>query len=264
MRLSKLSTAVLLGLGLVGMSAAQAESALNGDPLSTAGFIGSYNDYKTTIHHQDIDDHHKKKTKVGQYGAYYDYGNKLTGEEGWIYQAGILGQYGKKSKVNYYDVRLEAEGGYRWDVAGDSFIDVLGGLGYKWDRDEERVRRSDGFGHHKITMDNRNPYVKAGVGYNYLAPDVTVRLEAGGRYTFSGRVKVKGSGEELNSKHLDLKSQFNPYVELSALWNKGLGNLPVHTAIYYEHDTYKAKHHNDWHGVKTVNNEVGIKVGLGF
>ena len=262
MRLSKLSSAVLLGLGLVGMSTAQAEFGLNGDPLSTAGFIGSYNDYKTTLHNDNIVGSHKQKTKVGQYGVYYDFGNKLTGQEGAIYQAGISGQYGKKSKVKYYDARLEAEGGYRWGLDANSYFDVLGGLGYKWDRSEDRVR--DGAGHSKVRLDNRNPYAKAAVGYNYLTPDMTVRLEAGGRYTFSGKVKVKSSGDDLDSRRLDLKSQFNPYVELSALWNKGLGNLPVHTAIYYEHDTYKGKHKADWNGVKTVNNEVGIKVGLGF
>lgn len=63
------------------------------DPISNIGLMGSHNRYKLT---SKIDKLDNSKERMPKGGIYYNFGNKLTGEEGFIYQAGAHAQYGKK------------------------------------------------------------------------------------------------------------------------------------------------------------------------
>ena len=66
----------------------------------------------------------------------------------------------------------------------------------------------------KTSADHALTFAKAGLGYNYLTPDYTVRLEVGARYSIEADSKLKVGGE---SDTVDLKDKVNPYGELTVL-----------------------------------------------
>lgn len=66
------------------------------DPVSNIGLTGSHNRYKLS---SDIDDVDNNKQRMPKGGIYYNFGNKMTGEEGVIFQAGVEAQYGKKAML---------------------------------------------------------------------------------------------------------------------------------------------------------------------
>ena len=74
MRINGLTTTAALALCLAGTSHAFAQSATG--PISNIGVIGSHNQYKLTI------DDESDKARLNQGGLYYNFGNKLTGQEG--------------------------------------------------------------------------------------------------------------------------------------------------------------------------------------
>ena len=92
MRINALTTATALALGLTATSQAFAQSATG--PISNFGVIGSHNQYKLTVNDES------DKERLNQGGLYYNFGNKMTGQEGFIYQAGIEGQYRERTTWN--------------------------------------------------------------------------------------------------------------------------------------------------------------------
>src|SRR3546814_6055255 len=89
----------------------------------------------------------------------------------------------------------------------------------------------------------RSPFAKAGIGYNYLTPDYTVRLEVGARYSIEADSKLKVGGE---SDTVDLQAKVNPYGEISALWNKGINNMPISTWRHYTQTRYNIASHSEY------------------
>jgi len=246
---------LLIGLSLSGaaVTAAHAESIT--DPISTLGVIGSHKQYKLTV------DDQSDKERLNQGGLFYNFGNKMTGQEGPIYQIGIEGQYREKDDTEYKTARADLDLGLRAALSTNNYIDVLVGGGYDWGRTEQDDVQV-GLFEEDVKLTTRSPFAKAGLGYNYLTPDYTVRLELGARYSINAESKLK-IGDE--SDTVDLKDKVNPYGELSVLWNKGINNLPVSTSLYYSQTRYELDSSSAVaERTKLKQEEVGLKIGLAF
>ena len=100
MRKNAFAGVSVLALCLAGTQAF-AQSATG--PFSNFGVIASHNQYKLTI--ADESD----KERLNQGGLYYSFGNKLTGQEGFIYQIGAEGQYRDKDDVEYLSARADLD-----------------------------------------------------------------------------------------------------------------------------------------------------------
>ena len=250
MRLNPLSSTVVLAMCLAGTQAF-AQTATG--PVSNFGVIGSHNQYKLTI------DGESDKERLNQGGLYYNFGNKLTGQEGFIYQIGIEGQYREKDDVEYLSARADLDLGLRAALSSNNYIDLIVGGGYDWGR----IEQDDvGLFDEDVELTTRSPFAKAGVGYNYLTPDYTVRLEVGARYSIEAESKLKVAGE---SDTVDLKDKVNPYGELSVLWNKGINNMPISTSLYYTQTRYELDSNSVFaDNSKLKKEEIGLKVGLAF
>ena len=78
-------------------------------------------------------------------------------------------------------------------MSTNNYVDVIVGGGYDWGRIEQDDVRVGPF--EERQADHALTFAKAGLGYNYLTPDYTVRLEVGARYssrpTASSRSAVK-------------------------------------------------------------------------
>lgn len=250
MRLNPLSSTAVLAMCLAGTQAF-AQTATG--PISNFGVIGSHNQYKLTI------DGESDKERLNQGGLYYNFGNKLTGQEGFIYQIGIEGQYREKDDVEYLSARADLDLGLRAALSSNNYIDLIVGGGYDWGR----IEQDDvGLFDEDVELTTRSPFAKAGVGYNYLTPDYTVRLEVGARYSIEAESKLKVAGE---SDTVDLKDKANPYGELSVLWNKGINNMPISTSLYYTQTRYELDSNSVFaDNSKLKKEEIGLKVGLAF
>ena len=248
-----LPSRLLLGLSLAGATAAHADSIT--DPISTFGLIGSHNQYKLSV------DDDSDKDRVNQGGAFYTFGNKLTGQEGLIYQIGVEGQYGKKDDTEFKSAKAELDLGLRAALSTNNYIDLSIGGGYDWGR-LEQDNVDFGLFEEDVKLTSKSPFAKAGVGYNYLTPDYTVRLEVGARYSIEGESKLHVGGE---SDTVDLKDKVNPYGELTVLWNKGINSLPISTSLYYTQTRYQVDSNSDLvERTKIKQEQVGLKVGLAF
>lgn len=250
MRLNPLSSTAVLAMCLAGT---QAFAQTVTGPISNFGVIGSHNQYKLTI------DGESDKERLNQGGLYYNFGNKLTGQEGFIYQIGIEGQYREKDDVEYLSARADLDLGLRAALSSNNYIDLIVGGGYDWGR----IEQDDvGLFDEDVELTTRSPFAKAGVGYNYLTPDYTVRLEVGARYSIEAESKLKVAGE---SDTVDLKDKVNPYGELSVLWNKGINNMPISTSLYYTQTRYELDSNSVFaDNSKLKKEEIGLKVGLAF
>ncbi len=253
MRINGLTTTAALALCLAGTSHAFAQSATG--PISNIGVIGSHNQYKLTI------DDESDKERLNQGGLYYNFGNKLTGQEGFIYQAGIEGQYRDKDDVEFLSARADLDLGLRAALSTNNYVDVIVGGGYDWGRIEQDDVRGGPF-EEDVKLTTRSPFAKAGLAYNYLTPDYTVRLEVGARYSIEADSKLKVGGE---SDTVDLKDKVNPYGELTVLWNKGINNMPISTSLYYTQTRYELDSNSELaENSKLKQEQVGLKVGLAF
>ncbi|TBU97245.1 hypothetical protein [Stutzerimonas kirkiae] len=253
MRMSGLAATTALGVCLAGTSHVYADSVTG--PVSNIGLIGSHNQYKLTV------DGESDKDRVNQGGLYYNFGNKLTGQEGVVYQIGAEGQYGKEGDTKFKAAKAEFDVGLRAPLSINNYLDFIVGGGYDWGRvqqDDVRI----GFTEEDVKLTTKQPFAKAGVGYNYLTPGYTVRLELGARYSIEGRSKLKVGDE---SESVDLKDKVNPYGELSFLWNKGINNLPVSAGLYYTQTRYQLDSGNVVaQRTKLKQEQVGLKLGLAF
>lgn len=72
-------------------------------PISTFGILGAYNDFKLEGGSQS------DKDNMPEAGLFYTFGNKLTAESGFIYQAGVTAKYGKKSDNKLKDGQADLD-----------------------------------------------------------------------------------------------------------------------------------------------------------
>ena len=240
----------MLALGVAWAVPSWAEPKVS-DPAHSVGLSATHNQYKF----ESPDD--SSKERVNQGGVFYNWGNKLTGEQGFIYQIGGEAQYGEKGDTEVKSARIELDVGARAALSANNYVDVVVGVGYDWDRYEYDGYRVLG-AKERLYVDSKTPQAKAAVGYNYLNRNVTARLEAGARYSIDGRTKLEFAGFD---ERVDMKDKANPYAELTVLWNKGIYNRPVTTALYYEQTRHELKGGAD---SKLKQEEVGLKVGLQF
>jgi hypothetical protein len=253
MRLNGPASKIALVLGLAGASHAYAESVT--DPISTLGIIASYNQYTLEV------DDDREKGQLGLGGLFYTFGNKLTGEEGVIYQIGVEGQYNEKGKSSYKSAKAELDFGARAALSSNNYLDIVLGGGYDWGR-QKRDEVSIGFFEEDVQLTTRSPFAKAGLGYNYMTPNYTMRLEVGARYSINARSKLEigDAGESV-----DLRDKVNPYGELSFLWNKGINNMPVSASLYYTQIRYQIDSGSTVADKTELKHEqVGLRVGLAF
>ena len=220
------------------------------DPISTFGLLGSYNDFKLEGGSESDKDH------MPQAGLFYNFGNKLTAESGFIYQAGIEAKYGKKNDNKLKEGQADLDLGWRAALDARNFVDVIVGGGYSWTRYELDSNDND------LELTNKSPFAKAALGYNHQFDDMTLRVEAGARRTLDGRTRIKVDG--LGSDTVDLKDRTNPYAEVSLLMNQK-GDLPVMAGLYYTRTEYKLDGDSDVaDNTRLKRNEYGFKVGVAF
>lgn len=222
------------------------------EPVSNIGITGSHNSYKLS---SDINDLDNNKQRMPKAGIYYTFGNKMTGEEGLIYQAGVEAQYGKKNDVKEKQVQAEVDLGYRLDLGNRNYIDGIVGAGYQHSRIDDKKGLD-------VRLTNKSPFAKAGVGFNHKGDTVLTRLELGTRYNINAQSKIKV--QSLGSTTVDLKDKYSPYAELNFMWDKGYNDLPLTAGIYYTQHNYQLKEKYDIANTKLKNDEFGMKVGLAF
>jgi hypothetical protein len=247
MRLKNLFIPSLCAVAVVSATHASAESVT--DPVHSFGLSASHNQYKLDTG----DDSDKERLNKG--GVFYNWGNKLTGTEGFIYQIGADAQYGERGDSEIKSGRIELDLGARAALSQNNYLDLIVGAGYDWDRYEYDGVRVAG-DKVRSKLDSKTPLAKAALGYNYLTPDMTARLELGTRYSIDGRTKVKVGDF---SDHVDMKDKFNPYAELTMVWNKGIRNVPVITGLYYEQTRNQLQGGSN---TKLKQEEVGLRLGL--
>ncbi|WLI04586.1 outer membrane beta-barrel protein [Pseudomonas sp. FP597] len=220
------------------------------DPISTFGLLGSYNDFKLEGGSESDKDH------MPQAGLFYNFGNKLTAESGFIYQAGIEAKYGKKNDNKLKEGQADLDLGWRAALDARNFVDVIVGGGYSWTRYELDSNDND------LELTNKSPFAKAALGYNHQFDDMTLRVEAGARRTLDGRTRIKVDG--LGSDTVDLKDRTNPYAEVSLLMNQK-GDLPVMAGLYYTRTEYKLDADSEVaDNTRLKRDEYGVKVGIAF
>jgi len=250
--MSKLFGTFLKNSSLLALVAAPAVvfAAPSTDPISTFGILGSYNDFKLEGGSESDKDH------MPQAGLFYNFGNKLTAESGFIYQAGIEAKYGKKSDNKLKEGQADLDLGWRAALDARNFVDVVVGGGYSWTRYELESNDND------LELTNKSPFAKAALGYNHQFDDMTLRVEAGARRTLDGRTRIKVDG--LGSDTVDLKDRTNPYAEVSLLMNQK-GDLPVTAGLYYTRTEYKLDADSEVaDNTKLKRDEYGVKVGIAF
>ena len=254
MPLNGLASKTVFALGLAGASHAYAESVT--DPISTLGIIASHNQYTL-----EVDDEDSDKERLNQGGLFYTFGNKLTGEEGVIYQIGVEGQYNEKDEITYKSAKAELDFGARAALSTNNYLDIVLGGGYDWGRQEQEDVRV-GIFEEDVQLTTKSPFAKAGLGYNYMTPNYTMRLEVGARYSINARSELE-IGDASDS--VDLRDKVNPYGELSFLWNKGINNMPVSASLYYTQTRYQIDSGSEVADETELKQEqVGLKVGLAF
>jgi len=250
--MSKLFGNLLKHSSLLALVAAPAVvfAAPSTDPISTFGILGSYNDFKLEGGSESDKEH------MPEAGLFYNFGNKLTAESGFIYQAGVEAKYGKKSDNKLKEGQADLDLGWRAALDARNFVDVIVGGGYSWTRYELDSNDYD------MELTNKSPFAKAALGYNHQFDDMTLRFEAGARRTIDGRTKLKVDG--VGSDTVDLKDRTNPYAEVSLLMNQK-GDLPVMAGLYYTRTEYKLDGDSEVaDNTRLKRDEYGVKVGIPF
>ena len=250
----RLSTTLIKAstLGLV-MSPMYA-MALDEGPVSNLGIIGAYNEYELNSDNANVDG---RDENVGKAGLFYNYGNKMTGGPGFIYQIGVDARYGERNDDEIKDARADLDLGMRMPLGDSSNLDLLIGAGYDWSRFE-----MDDTNVGDVELSNKSPFAKAAVGWQHKGDTLTTRLEVGTRYSIEGEGKVKLDG--VGSETVDLEDKFNPYAELNFLWDRGFG-VPVTAGLYYTQTNYELKNRRDLAAnAELESNEFGVKLGVVF
>ena len=249
MRLSTtLIKASTLGLMLSPMYALAAEG-----PVSNLGIIAAYNEYELNSDNDAVDG---SDENVGKVGVFYNYGNKMTGGPGLIYQIGANARYGEHNDDEVKEARADLDLGMRMALTDNSNFDLLVGAGYDWTRYEAENDFGD------VELSNKSPFAKAAIGWHHQGDTLTTRLEVGTRYSIEGEGKVKLDG--YGSETADLKNKYNPYAELNFLWDRGFG-VPVTAGLYYTQTNYELKNRDVLAAnTELESNEFGVKFGVVF
>lgn len=222
------------------------------EPVSNIGITGSHNTYKLSSKVDDLDNHKKRMAKGG---IYYNFGNKMTGEEGLIFQAGIEAKYGKKDEVKDKEAQADLDVGYRMRLDDRNYIDGIVGAGYQYNRFDDKKGLD-------VRLVNKSPFAKAGLGFNHKGDTVLTRLEVGTRYNMKAKSTIKV--EHLGSETVDLKNKYSPYAELNFMWDKGYNDLPLTAGLYYTQHNYELKDKYNVGDTKLKNDEIGLKLGMIF
>lgn len=248
MRLSKM----LIPVSAVGLMAGSTY-VMAADPVSNLGIIVAADKYEMNSDNDDVDG---RDETVGKGGIFYNYGNKMTGGPGTIYQIGIEARYGEKNDDEVKDATAEADLGLRMPLTDNSNFDMLVGVGYDWTRWETQDGNND------VETSNKSPFAKAALGWHHQGNTVTTRLEIGTRYSIEGEGKVKLVG--YGSETVDLKNKFNPYAELNFLWDQGQG-FPFTAGLYYTQTNYELDDDYELaNNTELESNEFGVKLGVLF
>ena len=222
------------------------------EPVSNIGITGSHNTYKLSSKIDDLDNHKKRMAKGG---IYYNFGNKMTGEEGMIFQAGIEAKYGKKDDVKDKEAQADLDVGYRMRLDDRNYVDAVVGAGYQYNRFDDKKGLD-------VRLVNKSPFAKAGVGLNHKGDTMLTRLEVGTRYSINGKSTAKV--ENVGSETVDLKNKYSPYAELNFMWDKGYNDLPLTAGLYYTQHNYKLKDKDNIANTELKNDEIGFKLGVAF
>ena len=222
------------------------------EPVSNIGLTGSHNRYKLSSDIDGLDNHKERMPKAG---IYYNFGNKMTGEEGLVYQAGIEAKYGKKNDVKDKEAQADLDLGYRLRVGDRSYIDGIVGAGYQYNQLDDKKGLD-------VRLTNKSPFAKAGIGFNHRGDSVLTRLEVGTRYNINAESKIKVEG--FGNQTVDLKDRYSPYAELNFMWDKGYNDLPLTAGLYYTQHNYKLKDKYNVANTELKNDEIGFKLGLAF
>ncbi len=222
------------------------------EPVSNIGITGSHNKYKMSSNINQLDNHNERMPKGG---IYYNFGNKMTGEEGIIFQAGVEAKYGKKSDVEDKEAQADLDVGYRMRIDERNYIDGVVGAGYQYNRFDDKKGLD-------VRLVNKSPFAKAGVGFNHKGDTVLTRLEVGTRYSVEGKSTLKV--ENIGSETVDLKSKYSPYAELNFMWDKGYNGLPLTAGLYYTQHNYELKDKYNVGDTELKNDEIGLKLGMAF
>ena len=222
------------------------------EPVSNIGITGSHNTYKLSSNISGLDNHKKRMAKGG---IYYNFGNKMTGEEGMIFQAGIEAKYGKKDDIKDKEAQADLDVGYRMRLDERNYIDGIVGAGYQYNRFDDKKGID-------VRLTNKSPFAKAGLGFNHRGDTVLTRLEVGTRYSINGKSTAKV--ESLGSETVDLKDRYSPYAELNFMWDKGYNDMPLTAGLYYTQHNYKLKDKYNVGDTKLKNDEIGLKLGMNF
>ena len=219
-------------------------------PISTFGLLGSYNDFKLEGGSESEKDH------MPEGGLFYNFGNKMTAESGFIYQAGVDAKFGERDDNKLKEGQADLDLGWRAALDARNFVDVLVGGGYTWTRYEPGSTDYD------MELTAKAPFAKAALGYNHQFDDSTLRVELGARHSIGGEAHLKV--DDIGSDTVDLKDRTNPYAEVSLLMNQK-GDLPIMAGLYYTRTEYKLDEDSDAaDNTKLKRDEFGFKVGVAF
>lgn len=227
-----------------------ATAAPSTDPLFSVGLLGAYDKFKFEGGSESEKDH------MGEGGVFATFGNKLTAESGFIYQAGAEAKYGKKNDNKLKEAQADLDLGWRAALDARNFVDVIVGGGYSWSRFEPEINDLDT----KLTY--KSPFAKAALGYNHQFDASTLRVEVGARRSIDGRARLKV--DDFGSDSVDMKDRTNPYAEVTLLMNQQ-GGMPVQAGVYYTRTEYKLDEDSEAaDNTKLKRDEFGFKVGLAF
>lgn len=220
--------------------------------ISTAGITGSYDQYKLKSNLGSQNGHLPKA------GVFYNYGNKMTGGEGLIYQAGVEATFGEKHSNRLKEGRGQADLGWRMAIDNQNYVDALVGAGYDWSRYEPDTSGND------LRLTAKGPFAKAALGYNHAFDNTTtLRLEGSVRRQLNERARLHVQHE--GSESVDIHDRTNPYAEMDMLFNQNGKGLPITAGLYYEHHEDKLKDRLALaDNVKLKHDEYGAKVGVAF
>jgi len=240
----KSSALALIATPMVAMAAPST------DPISQFGLLGSYNHFKLQGGSQSEKDH------LPTGGLFYNFGNKMTAESGFIYQAGVEVKYGKDDDNKLKEGQGDLDLGWRAALDSRNFVDVIVGGGYAWTRYEPDSDDYD------VKLTSRSPFAKAAIGFNHQFDAATMRIEAGVRRTIESDTQIHVSGEGTDT--VDLKDRTNPYAEVNFLFNQQ-SSLPIVAGVYYTHTDYKLDGNSALaDNIQLKRDEYGAKIGIAF
>ncbi|MFJ4066628.1 hypothetical protein ACIPW4_15235 [Pseudomonas sp. NPDC089996] len=227
-----------------------ATAAPSTEPRFVVGLIGAYDEFNFHGGRQSQSEH------VWEGGLFASYGNKMTAESGLVYQLGAEGKYAEQDDYKFKDARAALDVGWRMALDARNFADVIVGVGYTWQRFELVSHRLD------TDLTYKAPFAKLALGYNHQFDWSTVRVEAGVRRMFDGRVNLDVEGFDDNSG--DMKDRTNPFAEITLLMNQQ-GDFPIQAGVYYIRSNYEIEDQSLVRdNTELKRDEYGVKLGMAF